>query len=248
MNNLEQKIWSYVHGEMDNATRAEFERLIQSDPDIRAQVEKIRKMDAELSKSLVSTPLTTDEEWANRFEAFWQKDKTQVESGPENIPLFAEELSTRRKTKWVVRSVLGLAACLVIALGISISHHPTMNVQWLPDSYVSDIPNPSLDGRSLMQYRADSLSAWSTEVMKKLNKIPATRQWSLFGEPSLLLRLTFRLTTNQVLVVTLDQLSIDRHNILRSWQQTYSSPQMLSANDFSFTSLIIDDIQKSNRP
>jgi hypothetical protein len=122
-NNRSEKSWRYVHCEMNDPERLEFERLMSTDEALRRETEQIRRMNGSLRELM---PLTeqTEETLADQLLKEWERATIQPSlSARKKIGAFFEEgvqtlLEAWRWRSYGWRSLATVAATILLVVGI----------------------------------------------------------------------------------------------------------------------------------
>ena len=118
-----EKSWRYVHREMDERERREFERLMSTDKELRQETDKIRQINSSLRELM---PLTeqTEETLADQLLREWESSTNKTSSNTRN-KVWASLMEGIRNMlegwRWqphVLRSLAAVAATVLLVVGI----------------------------------------------------------------------------------------------------------------------------------
>lgn len=133
------RAWAYVHNELGAADRVELERELLRDRDLRAAVERIRKLDAVLRDTLPALDWTEDE-LIDRTLAAWQESGAEQDDAPGRQ---AAERSFRHDLGLIFfgsvfrRTAVAVAAAAAILLLMAPPGTPGGGLQWQQPEFIA---------------------------------------------------------------------------------------------------------------
>ncbi|MBN1270480.1 MAG: hypothetical protein JXB04_12890 [Kiritimatiellae bacterium] len=138
----EERVWAYVHREMDEAECAEFERDVSLRRELADAVREIRQIDGQLREL---TPLAEDDAYednvARRLLAAIERDQAQGAPRDERANTVSDgrsprAIQRRRRSWWIpLGSAAAVAASVLILVGLT--SHLGGALRWLPVDYGS---------------------------------------------------------------------------------------------------------------
>ncbi len=166
---LKGKTWAYVHGEISDAERTEMERALPSDPELRREVEEVRRMDRQMRALMPLTELT-DEKLADEILA--RIDAAPARPARAETPSFLEWLGgwadRLLMPQPVLRLAMAAAAVLILVGGFNLMQGP---VGWtqpeiLVPSYRGAVTLPP----GVTIHREDELRSCADELGGKIEE------------------------------------------------------------------------------
>ena len=187
----DERIWSYVLGGMDDQERKDMERSMQDDETLREQVRK-----AEQARRLYSTLIPfvdTDVETDTLVEKIvrgWEQSDTTFHANPsagkEGAPQPSRGIDskplTRSPTPFLRRTLVAMAACLMILISIPSFFSPD-TLEWMePQLVVLKQKGPGSD-QTVSVYSTETFEILSSELREIINQEYEKRRTEFWWSP-----------------------------------------------------------------
>lgn len=250
-----EQAWAYVHGQLDESARREFERLLESDRDLAFLVKQARAMDKRLRR-LMPLSRMTEEELEEKILKEWEK--SQAAGVAEARPAFAAFVASLadKAAAWlfpmpVLRVAVVVAVCLLAAVGVY--HYNLDSLCWEAARIAS---SPGYRGEAAAEkpaYGLRDLEMFTADVQKRIQAsydelAPPRGAWQrLTGQRRWTLRTELQVLPTGRLLLRTSALDGRTEAEAAEWVEYFEGPGASEESREAFARRVVRDLIEKGR-
>jgi hypothetical protein len=226
----DEAVWAYLHGELDDAARLEFDLRLATDRDLSQRTARARRLDLMLRASLPTLDATdlSDARLTDQALAAWARD--QAVCATPQVQADTSPLSGKKRTWFARPAAVGLIGLAAAALLIVVAHPVFLTPReprWAPPAFsplvfrgAAAAPQmDALDARAVQKAQAALAAAFTRAIASRGGALP----------PGLTLSLQMRELRDGAFSVSV-QARLPDGTTLGEWSGDYSSLERFLAH------------------